>query len=162
MVCFYLGIERHNYYIMDFYLLINNSKQGPYSIEELASKDLSPSTMVWTQGYTDWKPAKQVPELHNLLANLPPDAPTYRNTQMPKTWMVESILVTILCCLPFGIMGIIHASKIESLHQNKLFEEAIYHSNQAKKWAFRGFFCGIIIGILYLTFPLVTIFSIGN
>lgn len=146
---------------MDFYLLINNSKQGPYSIEELADKGLSPSTMVWTQGYTDWKLAKQVPELYNLLSSLPPDAPSYRSTQMPKTWMVEAILVTIFCCLPFGIVGIVHAAKIESLHQNKMFEEAIYHSNQAKKWTLWGFFSMLIIGSVYLLFTLFTIFTLG-
>ena len=30
----------------------------------------------------------------------------------PKTWMAESILVTILCCLPFGIIGIVNAAKV--------------------------------------------------
>lgn len=28
----------------------------------------------------------------------------------PKTWMAESILVTVFCCLPFGIAGIVFAS----------------------------------------------------
>ena len=33
----------------------------------------------------------------------------------PKNWLVESILVTVLCCLPFGIAGIVNASKVEVL-----------------------------------------------
>ena len=32
--------------------------------------------------------------------------------ECPKTWMVESVLATIFCCLPFGIVGIINASKV--------------------------------------------------
>ena len=28
----------------------------------------------------------------------------------PKTWLVESILVTLFCCLPFGIVGIVNAA----------------------------------------------------
>lgn len=34
----------------------------------------------------------------------------------PKTWMAESILVTVFCCLPFGIAGIVFASKVSSLY----------------------------------------------
>ena len=36
--------------------------------------------------------------------------------ECPKTWMVESILVTILCCLPLGIVGIVNAAKVNSLY----------------------------------------------
>ena len=32
----------------------------------------------------------------------------------PKNWLVESILVTIFCCLPFGIAGIVFASQVNS------------------------------------------------
>ena len=32
-------------------------------------------------------------------------------TAPPKTWLVESIVATILCCLPFGFAGIVNASR---------------------------------------------------
>lgn len=32
----------------------------------------------------------------------------------PKNWLVESILVTIFCCLPLGIVGIVNASQVSS------------------------------------------------
>ena len=60
---------------MEFYILINNVKQGPFPLDALASKNITPNTMVWTVGFTDWKPAKQVPELSDLLACLPPEPP---------------------------------------------------------------------------------------
>ncbi|MES2882212.1 MAG: CD225/dispanin family protein, partial [Bacteroidota bacterium] len=34
--------------------------------------------------------------------------------QQPKNWLVESILVTIFCCLPFGIVGIVNAAQVNS------------------------------------------------
>src|SRR4029079_6010877 len=32
----------------------------------------------------------------------------------PKSWLAESILVTLFCCMPFGIAGIVNASRVES------------------------------------------------
>ena len=73
--------------------------------------------------------------------------------QPPKTWLVESILVTILCCLPFGIIGIINASKVEQKFYAGLTDEAQKASQDAGKWTKIGFFTGIamyvIIFILY-------------
>lgn len=137
---------------MDFYILINNAKHGPFPLEELADKNITPNTMVWAVGFSNWKPAKQVPELADLLSNLPPEPPLTNTNPMPKTWLVESILVTILCCLPFGIVGIVYATKIETLYLNGQYEEALYNSRQAKKWALLGFFSTLIIGILYIMF----------
>ena len=51
----------------------------------------------------------------------------------PKTWMAESILVTIFCCLPFGIAGIVFAAKVSSLYAAGQYEEAGEASNNAAK-----------------------------
>lgn len=61
----------------------------------------------------------------------------------PKTWLVESILVTLFCCLPFGIVGIIQASKVNSLYMQGLHDEAEETSKSAGKWTKIGFFCGL-------------------
>ena len=40
------------------------------------------------------------------------------NEQKPvviKSYLAESILITVLCCLPFGIVGIVYASKVSGL-----------------------------------------------
>lgn len=46
----------------------------------------------------------------NLDTNLHPNA----NQVPPKTWLVESILVTIFCCQILGIISIIYAAGVES------------------------------------------------
>lgn len=46
----------------------------------------------------------------NLDTNLPPN----QNQIPPKTWLVESILVTIFCCQILGIISIIYAAGVES------------------------------------------------
>lgn len=73
----------------------------------------------------------------------------------PKNWMVESILVTIFCCLPFGIVGIINAAKVNSEWAAGRFAEAERASKEAGKWTKIGFFVGIGILVLYFIFYLI-------
>ena len=80
----------------------------------------------------------------------------------PKTWMTESVLVTIFCCLPFGIVGIVNASKVTSLYSQGNYTEAQQASSNAKKWTKIGFFVGLAVIIIYLLIYGVTIFSILN
>lgn len=80
----------------------------------------------------------------------------------PKTWMTESILVTLFCCLPFGIVGIINASKVSSLYAQGNYAESLQASINAKKWTKIGFFIGVAVVIMYLLLYGVTIFSILN
>ncbi len=133
---------------MEFYILINNVKQGPFSLEELAGKNITSKTMVWKVGFTNWLPAYKVEELSELLSKLPPEPPIHNNP--PKTWLVESILVTVLCCLPLGIVGIINATKVDTLYYKGEYKEALYYSDQAKKWTTWGFFISLFGGIGYL------------
>ena len=70
----------------------------------------------------------------------------------PKTWLMESILVTLFCCLPFGIVGIINASKVESLFYAGNADEAFRLSQEAKKWTMIGFWIGLGVALLYILF----------
>lgn len=76
--------------------------------------------------------------------------------------MAESVLVTIFCCLPFGIVGIVNASKVTSLYSQGNYTEAQQASSNAKKWTKIGFFAGLAVIIIYLLIYGVTIFSILN
>lgn len=71
---------------------------------------------------------------------------------MPKNWLVESILVTVLCCLPFGIAGIVSATKVESLYYAGDYEAAEQASKDAKKWTIVGFCSTFVVVILYFIF----------
>ncbi len=67
-----------------------------------------------------------------------------------KTWLLESILVTIFCCLPFGIVGMVYAIKVNSLHDQTRYEESKRASINAKKWMLIGLIIGLIFGVIYL------------
>ena len=71
------------------------------------------------------------------------------NNRPPKTWLVESILVTLLCCLPFGIVGIVHAAKVESKFNSGDIQGANQASRDAGRWTKIGFWVGISVVLLY-------------
>jgi Interferon-induced transmembrane protein len=73
----------------------------------------------------------------------------------PKNYMVESILVTLFCCLPLGIVGIINASKVDAAAAAGNDAEAQRLSAEAYKWVKYGFFAGLVVGVLYLVFMFV-------
>jgi hypothetical protein len=77
----------------------------------------------------------------------------------PKNWLVESILVTIFCCLPFGIVGIIKAANVNSKHMGGDVNGALADSASAGKWTKIGFFSGIAVYVIY---GLMMVLGIGG
>jgi hypothetical protein len=70
----------------------------------------------------------------------------------PKNYLVESILVTIFCCQPFGIVGIVFGSQVNSKYALGDFTGAKEASDNAKKWTTWGFISGIVIMVGVLIF----------
>lgn len=78
----------------------------------------------------------------------------------PKNWLVESILVTIFCCLPFGIAGIVFASQVNSKYDAGDFVGADRASKQAKTWTLVSFIIGIASLLIWAIIAFTTtIFS---
>lgn len=67
----------------------------------------------------------------------------------PKNWLVESILVTIFCCLPFGIVGIVNAAQVNSKYASGDYNGAANASKEAAKWTKLGLWIGVGIAVLY-------------
>ncbi len=98
----------------NYYYSEGNSNLGPFTIEELRRKKLNRGTPVFCQDSGQWKPAGSMQELVGFFTddsfgdNINPSLNPYP-IKPPKTWLIHSILVTIFCCLPLGIIGIIQA-----------------------------------------------------
>jgi hypothetical protein len=148
---------------------------GPLSTEELSAKarggEVSPSDLVWKEGMPDWKPLAQVPEFQSTggLSNPPPlgmgsvpmqQPPMYPAGYIPGSvpnYLWQSIVVTVLCCLPFGVVSIIHAAKVDSLLAQGDIVGANAASQSAKKWAIAG---AVSWGVLVVV-PFAVFFIIG-
>jgi len=79
----------------------------------------------------------------NKIINNPPPG-------KPDNNLVWGILTTLLCCLPLGIVSIVHASKVDSLYNAGQYEEARQEAAKAKQWAIYAVITGVIFYILYI------------
>lgn len=77
------------------------------------------------------------------------------NMRKPDNYLAWSILTTILCCLPLGIVAIIKSSKVDSLWAEGRHDEAIQTAKDAKKWTIIGAASGAIFIVLYFLFCVV-------
>lgn len=72
------------------------------------------------------------------------------NEICPKTWLLQSVLITIFCCIPFGVVGIINSCSVSSAFAAGNNELAEQKSKEAGKWVKIGFWCGIVGWILLI------------
>ncbi len=50
-----------------YFIIRDNTQQGPFSLEELREQGITSATMVWTEGMPQWAPAWQVDELKAII-----------------------------------------------------------------------------------------------
>lgn len=81
------------------------------------------------------------------------------NGQKPEInyvpYLVLSIISTVCCCLPFGIVGIVFSVKINSAMNVGNYEEAAQNAKMAKIWTIVSFVVGLVVGILYFMFGII-------
>lgn len=76
------------------------------------------------------------------------------------TWLWQSIVVTVLCCLPFGIAGIVFASQANTEISNHNYVGAQEKAKQAKTFTLIGLVVGLVVylgsfGLFFLPFMFV-------
>lgn len=77
--------------------------------------------------------------------------------QNVPNYLVQAILVTIFCCLPFGIVGIVFAAQVNGKLSAGDYQGAVQASQNAKKWTMLGFWIGLGINLLVLAFQIIMI-----
>ncbi|MGN0820517.1 MAG: CD225/dispanin family protein [Akkermansia sp.] len=79
----------------------------------------------------------------------PPFTPAPAPQPPVPSHMAKAILTTLFCCLPFGIVAIVKASKVDSLLAAGRRDEAIQASKEADNWGNWSILASIIIGVVY-------------
>lgn len=51
----------------EWFIVVEGKQKGPYSIHDLKNDSrVTPDTLVWKEGFKDWKPMRSVPELKEV------------------------------------------------------------------------------------------------
>lgn len=154
--------------------MIDGQQKGPYTKEEIINNGFSRESYVFNKSIGNWKKISEIPGFFEQDVPSPPPflttmRPMSSNTTInptsqgsalniaPKTWLTESILVTLFCCLPFGIAGIVNAAKVESRFNSGDYSGAKEAADDAKKWVTWSFGIGIVVFILYFIAGLASV-----
>jgi hypothetical protein len=89
----------------------------------------------------------------------PPQQPA---GQAPKNYLVWSILVTLFCCLPLGIVAIIKSSQVNGLWAQGRYAEAQASADSAKKWVTWSVIIGLIVNVIVIGVNVATMNSDTN
>lgn len=76
----------------------------------------------------------------------------FQNEPMPAkpgNNLALAIFTTVCCCLPFGIVGIVYAAKVNGLYLSKQYAAAQQAADNAKKWSLIGIGIGVAIDLIY-------------
>lgn len=158
-------MDKEYYYIDD-----QGEQFGPYTLEIFRLLPLRPQSPVWSTGMEGWITAGEMKELDGLIrkSESTPDIPTDTaepelltertapETEdsapaepMPKTWLTESILLTLLCSV-IGLIPFFHGMQVRTLYRMGDYEGAARESATAKKWLFIAAAIGLVVDALYL------------
>lgn len=113
----------------------------------------------------DWTPAGRVAELSmsspapppivgggGQSAFTPPSSavePLRQGAPIPN-YLWQSIVITFLCCLPFGIPAIVYAAKVDGLAASGNVSGAMAASANAKKWCWIAGLTGVGVQVIIL------------
>lgn len=80
----------------EYFFLKGKDQYGPFTIEQLADKELTNETLIWTDGMESWIMLKDIPELAQKLIpkSVPPPPPSDMELKVSKTEVSGQLKVT--------------------------------------------------------------------
>ncbi|MDB4055633.1 CD225/dispanin family protein [Akkermansiaceae bacterium] len=145
----------------------------------IANGTVTSSDLAWHKEMNDWKPIHSLSILPPQSQNPPTvpiqaspyqtpvsqtpvsqtpvsQTPVAQPTAVPQhavnvpNYLWQSIVVTLFCCLPFGVVAIVKASKVDSQVKAGDYNGAVASSNSAKTWCWVSFGVGLVVNLLYI------------
>lgn len=142
-----------------FYLDAEGKQQGPVPPSDFLRLGITQSTLLWKNGMAGWQAAGMIPELSGYFQPTPPPPPSYVHpmsqpaasvgaaqppVEKPDSFLVWSILTTVLCCLPLGIVAIVYSTKVDPLWDKGQYTEAAEAAKSAKTFCILSLVFGIV------------------
>lgn len=66
-----------------------------------------------------------------------------------RNYLAHSILATLFCCVPFGIVSIVYAAQVNSKLAAGDYAGAVEASNKARMWCWASFGTGLAVIVFY-------------
>lgn len=162
---------------MSYHVARNNQQLGTFPKEEVIARyntgAILPTDLVWTEGMATWEPASKIfgapaPVVADANAVPPPPPPVVPppvtgvatpvttvppgvRPPKPANYLVWSIIVTLLCCLPLGIVAIVFAAQVDGKYSAGDYEGAAASAGKAKLFSIIGAVAGFIGIAIYVT-----------
>ena len=95
------------------------------------------------------------PEGMTICANCGTVAPQFPDPGQIQNYLVPSILVTLCCCVPAGIVAIVYAAQVNTKIAAGDIAGAQESSRLAKLWSWIGFAFGALVAAIYATFIII-------
>jgi hypothetical protein len=140
---------------------------GPVHAEQLrqwiAQGRVNARTQIRADGEAAWRPLQTFPELAVASGPpsagapspwTPPGAPVSRDV---PNYLVQSILVTLFCCIPFGIPAIVNAAQVDAKAKAGDLAGALESSRKARLWCWWAFLPSAVAVGLYVLGAFVAI-----
>ncbi|MDD6928642.1 MAG: CD225/dispanin family protein [Porphyromonas sp.] len=159
-----------------YYIVHNGQELGPYTLEELSARGITPETMIRIEGVVNACPAQALDELRPLFGYQAPGPNPYAGTPaygtpygygshmqpqnrpvMPPDNLVWSILCVIFF-FPLGIIPLVYSIQVSTHYDRGNYAEAENASRKSLQWA-RGLAiaAAVCIGISIAIFVAIAI-----
>ncbi len=154
---------------MDWYYAKDGEQVGPVAEEELKqlfeNGQVSSDDLVWNESQSDWLP---IGSFQQFSPSTPDKAPSTTVAAAPAsplnpvrattdsvspgqpipTYLWQSIVCLVLCCLPAAIPAIVYSTKVDPAVARGDYAAAKLASDNAKLWCWVSFGIGIVANIL--------------
>lgn len=161
----------------EYWVVVDGKPSGPYTAGQLMNMNLTPDTPVWRKGLIDWVKLSELPdgefvvteaeaervERPVVIPAIPqpqfsrpepvkqPDEPA----ELAPSYLIWSVLSTLFCCLPLGIVAIMMSIRVNSLNARGFYDEARRCSRNTELWIIASFTFGLVSA------PFVTLFQMA-
>ena len=142
----------------------DGKEYGPVTIEQLRQWIVEgrANSQTYVQGpdSTEWKPLSGYPELAALLPTVASGVATPPGPGQPlggtapniPSYLWQSIVLTLCCCLPFGVVAIVFSSQVNSKLAAGDVTGAMDASRKARMWCWIAFAVGAVFALLQLSY----------
>ncbi len=161
----------------NFYFFADNKglQHGPVRHDYFKQHGISSDTLVWFDGLPNWIEAKDATTLKRYISQngvesmeqpahyhefikgqIPANVKLISShVTTPKSWVTESVLLTIFCSFIPGIIALLYGSRVGTLWSNKQYAKSLRYSYIASQWVKWGFTITVVLAAIYIVVSLL-------